>query len=537
MATYRVTGPDGHTYEVTGPDGASDAEVLAQVQQHVAQPQPKVDPFVATAQQDSGLDNFLAGVGGAIHGLYVGGKQALGMASPQEVDEQKQAMAGLASTGMGKTGEIVGGIAPTIPLMMIPGVNSVAGAAGLGAVQGALQPTSGDESRLTNTLVGAALGGVGQKAGDILGGALSSRAAANAASLDAQRTANAVRDATLRDAQSAGYVLPPSQVNPSLANRFLEGFAGKLTTAQSAAQKNQSVTNSLVKADLGIPAETPLTLDAIKAARTDAAQAYAPIRSFGQINADEGYANALNDIATAYDKSHGGMKTLRNPAVEQTLRDASQFNMDSDSALNLIGSLRENGYANAGPLSNAADKRLGKTQLGVANAIEDLIDRNLTNAGQGDAVTAFRAARQKIAKTYDAESAFNPATGNIQSAKLAQMAKKGAPFTGGLQTAAEAARAFPKATQEITSSMPGISPLDYMGGVLAGSAFNPMAFAAPFARPAVRAGILSAPFQKAMVQPPSYEAGLLTKLLASNPQKTRELLGLLGGAEAPRLPQ
>lgn len=41
-----------------------------------------------------------------------------------------------------------------------------------------------------------------------------------------------------REAQEAGYVIPPTQVKPSLLNRLIEGSAGKISTAQNASFKN-----------------------------------------------------------------------------------------------------------------------------------------------------------------------------------------------------------------------------------------------------------------------------------------------------------
>ena len=49
--------------------------------------------------------------------------------------------------------------------------------------------------------------------------------------------------AAIQAARSQGYVIPPTQANPTLGNRLLEGMAGKLTTAQNASAANQGVTN------------------------------------------------------------------------------------------------------------------------------------------------------------------------------------------------------------------------------------------------------------------------------------------------------
>lgn len=377
-----------------------------------------------------------------------------------------------------------------------------------------------------------AVGKIGQKLGGVVADKLAQRSASKAAGLAADKANNAVRDATLAETQAAGYALPPSQVAPTLPNRVLEGFAGKLTTAQQASAKNQNVTNTLIKREIGLPADAPLSLDSIRAARAEAAQAYEPVRGFGEFNADKEYAHALNDIATKYDRGHGGMASLRNKEVESLLEDASTLKLDSHNAVDFLQNLREQGFANASPLAKATDRKLGKTQLAVAKAVEDMMARNLEQAGQPEVLQAFRDARVRIAKTFTAEKALNPATGNIDAGKVGAMFKKDKPLTGGFATVGKAAAAFPKALAENKTSMPGISPLDYIGGAVAGGATgNPLAMLTPFLRPAVRSGLLSGAYQKAMVKPPSYAPSLADKLIELAGKKPRELEtlgGLLG---------
>jgi hypothetical protein len=534
MPTYNVTGPDGRKYRVTAPDGATQDQIIAYAQEQATPKQAEPDAFEQTAKSDSNTQNLFAGMGGALSGIPIAVREMVGKQKPGEFQEWKDSMAGLWSTPMGKVGTVAGGVLPAIPTMMVPGLNTVAGAAAVGAGMGALQPTGDDGSRGANILVGGALGGAGQKLGNVIGGALSNRAAAKATKLTAEKADNAVRDSAIKAAQNEGFVLPPSQVNPTFANRALEGFAGKLTTAQQSSMKNQSLANNLVRSELGLPPDAPLTRETMVGIRqAAAAKGYEPLKQFGAIKADAGYAQDVLDMAQKYDKSHGGMASLQNKEVEQILRDANQAQFDSANVVEFLRNLREQGFANKGFASNAKDKVLGATQIKLANAIEDLTERNLQRAGQPDVLQNFRDARTLMAKTFTVEKAINPATGNIQSGKLAEMFRKGKPLSGGIEKVARAATAFPAAMKETTTSMPLLSPLDYMGGILTGSATGPAGLAATFARPVVRSGILSSAYQKAMVNPPKYEISSLAKLLGANKQETQELLGLLGGIGAP----
>jgi len=536
MPAYEVTSPDGKKYRVTAPDGATQDEVLAYAQKQFAAPAPKPDMYKQTAKADSNLDNLAAAAGGVLSGIPIGAREIFGTPRPGEFKEWKDSMAGLWSTPMGKVGAIAGGALPAIPAMMIPGVNTVAGAAATGAVMGALEPTGGEDGqRARNVAMGFGLGGLGQKGGQMIGSALSNRAAAKTAEMATAKSQNSVRDATLKAAQEAGFALPPSQVNPTMANRALEGLAGKLTTAQSASAKNQSLANSIVRKDLGLADDAPLMRETLMNLRKDAsAKGYAPLKQFGEIAADKPYAQAVLDLGKKYDATTGGMKSLKNPEVEGLLADAQKLSFDSENVVEFLRNMREQGFANAGPLANARDKALGKNQLSIAAAIEDLAERNLVKAGQTEVLQNFRDARKLIAKSFTAEKALNPATGNIDSSKIAAMFSKDKPLSDGMRDLGRIARAFPAATKEVTTSMPGISPLDYYASAGAAAASgNLLPLAMPIARVGMRAGILSGPYQRAMVNAPSYNTSALAKLLGTNKKKTQELLGLLGGAFAP----
>lgn len=139
------------------------------------QAQPEQNAYEATAQDQSFGENLLAGIGGGMYGMYLGGKDMLGLASEDEVVAQKAAMQGLNSTSGGFIGDVVGQTAIMLPAgagafgaaaKYIPKVAGLAGnlagrtalAATGGATQGAFIPTTEDESRLGNVALGAAIG-------------------------------------------------------------------------------------------------------------------------------------------------------------------------------------------------------------------------------------------------------------------------------------------------------------------------------------------------------------------------------------------
>jgi hypothetical protein len=142
MATYRITGPDGGTYEVTAPDGASQADVLAYAQKNYAKKEPSLPPLTADPTDGmSGTERFLAGAGKAFADLGRGAGQWVGAVDRKDVAESRKRDAALMNTGAGMGGNIAGNVAALLPTAMIPGANTYTGAAAIGAVTGALQPS------------------------------------------------------------------------------------------------------------------------------------------------------------------------------------------------------------------------------------------------------------------------------------------------------------------------------------------------------------------------------------------------------------
>jgi hypothetical protein len=172
------------------PPSSNPLDSLAPPQSSLVSSNPgEYDPTSAAYQQnygptDSGFSGFLRNVASGAGKLYsdvgLGARQAYAQATHadtsalnQEAIDKRSLDAPLAATGGGKVGQFVG----ALPLAAIPGANTYAGAALIGAGLGATQPTVGDESRLLNTGVGTALGVGGKYVGDTLSSWLTRRAA------------------------------------------------------------------------------------------------------------------------------------------------------------------------------------------------------------------------------------------------------------------------------------------------------------------------------------------------------------------------
>ncbi len=226
MRTYRITAPDGQEYSIDGPEGATREQVIAKIQERLQAKAVPQDPYKAQAQKQSTLENVMAGIGGGMYGAYLGGKQMLGLAKPEEIAQHKQAMEGLRSTKAGTAGDILGNVAVAAPAAFIPGANTYVGSTLIGAGLGALQPTAENESRGENMAFGAAGGAAGKYVGDKLIAAL--RGQGNSARQQAvssvERTAGLSKpeQELMRRGQELGFQVTPGQASGSKTLQKLE---------------------------------------------------------------------------------------------------------------------------------------------------------------------------------------------------------------------------------------------------------------------------------------------------------------------------
>jgi hypothetical protein len=365
-------------------------------------------------------------------------------------------------------------------------LRTAGGAINGGLAAGAVNP----EDAGAGAIIGGALPGVakvagmaGQKVGQVIAGP--------AQSADMQQAIKAAR--------SNGYVIPPSQANPSLFNRTLEGFSGKLTTAQNASARNQEVTGRLAAEALGLPGDTKLTLGVLNNVRSTAGQAYDNIGGAGVITPGQGYTSALDSIAAPFLKASQGFPNAKASPVIDLVESLRSPSFDAASAVEKIKQLRT--AADDGFRTGNTD--IARASKAAAAALEDAIEGHLQGTGASQLLQEFRDARQLIAKTYSVQKALNTTTGAVDARKLAADLKKGKPMTGGLKDAAEFAARFPKAAQTVEGmgSLPQTSPLDWVpAGALSMATSNPLMMAGVAARPAARAAVLSPMVQNRLIQ-------------------------------------
>ena len=458
------------------------------------------------------LESTLAGVTKSVVDPFVAGAQLLTGGNlgtselAQRLDKEADVYyeANPVSYGVGRVG---GAVAPAAALTkgasMIPSfarANPIVQGSALGATSGLITPTNTGET-------GADLyGNVAKNValGTTLGGAIP--AAGSLPSLLRGQGPSPQLSQSIQQARDLGYVIPPTQANPSLLNRVMEGIAGKASTAQNASARNQQITNELAAKSLGLPKDTPITPEVITKLRSDAGKAYTNLGLSGQVIADKSYIQALDDIAKPYVTAMQGFPDAPPSPVINLVQSLKSPSFDAGSAVEKIKQLR----TSADDAFRTGNTDIGRASKKAADAIENALEVHLRKTGQTDLLDKFKDARQLIAKTYTIEKAANTTTGTIDAKKLAAQLQKGKPLSGELKSIAQFSQAFPKASQatEGMGSLPQFSPLDYFAGVIGGASTGGLGATAALARPALRSAALSSPVQNRLI--PNTAAPFLT---------------------------
>ena len=313
----------------------------------------------------------------------------------------------------------------------------------------------------------------------------------------------------IQKAKDAGLAMPPTQASPTLLNKLLEGIAGKTTTAQKISEKNAPQVNALTRAALGLPADEPITVQALEGIRAEAGGAYEAIKNVQQpVLTDMQYLKDINGLKGDFSQAAKKFPDLfKNEGIDKVVDSLNVSRMSTTEAVELIKKLRFDGNTLLKSRDNPQNLALGMASRKAADAVENLLDRKLEKmTGDPNMVRNFRDARQRIATSYDVEAALNESTGNVSATHFGKLLDKGKPLSGNLKDVAEFAKAFPKGAQAVEKigSQPGISPLDVGVQMLRhGSGAGLFADLASLGvRPAARAAITSQPYQKWFVNPP-----------------------------------
>lgn len=311
----------------------------------------------------------------------------------------------------------------------------------------------------------------------------------------------------ISEAIEAGYRIPPAMARGGApVGNALQSLSGQFKTEQLASLKNQPVTNALAKQAIGVDPETSFTPQVFQNVRKEAGKAYEDVQTnVPELTNDATFRETVTNLGGRMTEAAREFpELLANPELEKlsdTLANKETFS--SKAAIQLVRKLRSQASTNFKAFDKPMQQELAHAQREAADAIDDLIERNLERlSAEGsdfearlptDLVAKYRQARKRMAMSHDIEDATNSATGDVNALDLARMAEKGRPFTNQLKTISKTAQAFGPAMRE---PIRGASPFTWFDAMLGlGGLHNPYLTAGVLARPLAREFILSKPYQ------------------------------------------
>jgi hypothetical protein len=536
---YTVVAPDGKEITLIGPVGASQADVIAQAQKlynpapqgnvTVSAPtQPVVEEYPQWASTGGGaavgrprridrtnvqaqprpLESAMAGITKSFIDPLVAGAQIvtggnLGTSDLAQRLDQESKVYSEANPMSYMGGRVAGAFLPAAavakPIGAIPSfarANPVVQGTALGATSGLMTPVN------TGATGAEMYGDVAQNVGFGAGGGAVLGSVPVVADMLRGQKPNPMVLNQVQQARDLGYVIPPTQANPSITNRIIEGISGKVSTAQNASLRNQEVTNRLTAQSLGLPEDTVITPEVLQNLRRTASDSYKNLGLTGRVKTSSKFIQALDEIEP-YKNAKAASKDFVSPESQpiiDVIDSLKSPSFDVSSAVSKIALLRND----ADKAFRAGDSALGKTNKDASKVLENTIENYLANTKQTDLLQKFKDARQLIAKTYSVEKALNQTTGTVDAKKLAAQLQKGKPLSAELKSVAEFGQTFPKAVQtpEQMGSLPQFSPIDYFAGLIGGGTTGPAGATAALARPALRSMALSQPVQNRLVPSP-----------------------------------
>lgn len=280
-----------------------------------------------------------------------------------------------------------------------------------------------------------AVGDVARAEGQLVGGAVNQALAARTGRIQEARAAesyaNAPQIEAAQTANKLGIALNPAVSNPTAANRLKSMVAGTENLDIRLAKANENKWADLVRKDMDLPANTVLNAKAIETALNKQSAPYEAVRKIDNLAPDADVIQSIEALRSP--ALIGGEASAA--AVSRLIDDAlNKINKgrSGDLVINDIRQLRREAQSvyksrDKGNNPPPSDVDAADARMGIANALEDLIDANVRDP---KVIAELQAARTKMAQIYEHERALDFATGKIDPQVYAKMMSEGKPMTG-----------------------------------------------------------------------------------------------------------
>lgn len=246
-----------------------------------------------------------------------------------------------------------------------------------------------------------------------------------------------------QEAQRLGIAIPPEAAQPGAGTRTLSAVAGEAGPAQLAKVNQQNVRKVALN-ELGLSPDTQLnSVEPFKQAREKVAGPYNKVRGLPTMTADSQTLAALDALIPDSNLIGAEASAKVINGIVSDAKNKVSKGINGNDLLRNVEQLRARArktYNNKNADLAALDR--ADAEIGVANALESMIESNISNPRLLD---DFRDARRQMAKSYAYQDATDLNTGVIDATKLAKRTAKDNAMTGDIASLGRIAGNFPEA--------------------------------------------------------------------------------------------
>lgn len=343
--------------------------------------------------------------------------------------------------------QIMGAVAPVFEAMgAIPSVNALQMSQAVGPAMRALGDTR------ANQMAAYA--------------ARNERVAAPAqAALQAERIAESTRNAPRIEAAQAArkydIAVNPAEANPTKGNKIKAVLAGNKGLDAQFSLDNVEKFNSAAAKEMGLPENTPLTKPAFTEARNLASGPYRAVEQLPVLEAPPEVIGKIQKLKGDPSLIGGATSNVEIAKLVDEAQAHISAGMAGDEILKNIRQMRSKAqrtYKAAAATPDQID--VADARMGIANALEDLIDSNIQDP---KLLSDFRKARVAMAKTYAYEAATDLNTGNLDPQAIAKITAASNELTGTIADLGKIAGNFPSVSQGAHASYSALPTLTRSG--------------------------------------------------------------------------
>lgn len=408
----------------------------------------------------SAVDRVLAGSGKAMTDLIRGIGNRIGLVSDADIAESRRLDKALMNTTGGTVGNVIGNMAMLAPTALIPGANTVTGAATIGALTGLAQPSLSTTETAANVLFGGAGGAAGQKVASKLAGF-----AQGTRQTPAQQQSAA-------SATKLGFEMTPGQATGSPALQKIEAameshpmFSRPFDRLR---ESNQQSLNRAAAAAIGENSDN-VGREVLERASDRMGQVFSKVADGTPVPLDPISVGArVRQVLDDSEGMIGGNASLADNALFKRL-DAfvnEAGGASREQLRNLSSKLGKAGYNNM--TSQNGDRALGEALF----SLKSIVDEQVLNTLQGAERKQFADAMKQYAdlmKLTGRVGVINPDTGNVSGRGLAnllqQKDRQGYLFgknNSDLYNAARFYKAFPDVVGNSGTATRSLGPTDWL---------------------------------------------------------------------------